>query len=188
MKRSYETDEEELESKCSRTESISYEISSESEIVDNSCRRIEEETFEPNNTEKQIIRQALSMIMKTNMSDWLTDIPGDKIVLRNQGVVIEGTDIIFCDILVTVIYGDLYTHCVITYYIGGTEDTLFLRWDTEFVGDYEDFDTISIYKYFNKTSYWIFNKKERKVCKIIPRDENFWGFFADARLQLNKIA
>jgi len=152
----------------------------------------EQEAFVPTIVEKQIIRQALAMICRSNMSDWSTEVEKSAMILRELTVVVENTVGICCDIILDISFTPLQTYCRILYSLDKEEDrkSIYMCWETEYMGDYNSFDKIIISKYVDKTVYVFFTKSVRQMSEFYPRDceEDSWCFFSDARNHLQRIA
>ena len=150
-----------------------------------------QDVFNPSYIEKQIIRQALALITRTNMSDWNSETQDDLMVLRQDGIVIDcESNMVHTDLLVQILYYPCYTSCKIIYSVGEEEyQTIYMSWQTEFVGSYEEFDTIYLSRYVNVSSYIFFTKSIRQSISLSPRGsrEDSWCFFGDARNHLNNI-
>ena len=197
MKRSCEEEEENREVKQVKiyySSSVDDEDSSSSSTENSSS--LEEpclcQPFIPTFREKQIVRKAMAIICRSNMSDWNCESDKRQMVLRENAVVFNANGKGFpCDIVVEVTYDDFYTRCRIIYSDsnGKEYNTMYTYWQSEFFGNYEEFDTISITKYINETSYFIFNNTVRQVSYFDPRncDEDSWCYFADARSHIDRI-
>lgn len=180
--------EAELSSSDESNSSFSEEIG---EFPKDSYFPYEEEVFDPSLIEKQVIRQSLALICRSNMSDWACELKENTMLLRDVGVVMEGCEGICSDIVVEITYDTFNTYCHILYSLNNQErKSIYLRWETEFVGNYETFDTISISKYVDKTVFLFFTKTIRQTRNFNPREceEDGWCYFADARSHLEKIS
>ena len=193
MKRSCESEEEREVKQVkleSESETDSYSSSEIGEFPKDSYFPYEEEDFNPSLIEKQIIRQTLSLISKCNMSDWACEIRENTMILRDVGAIVNDGEGIPVDIVVEVDYSPLNTYIKIMYSLNGEErQTIYLRWETEFIGDYDNFDTINITKYVEKTVYLFFTKSVKQSSDFNPRynQEQDWSYFYDARMHLDRI-
>ena len=203
MKRSYESEEErevkqiKLEEEILEEleESETYSSSSESDsdfgaFPPDSYVPVEEEDFVPDDIEKQVIRQSLSLISKSNMSDWSCETDRDNMILRGLSVVINNGDGICCDIIVEVSYHPLFTVSRIFYSLNKEErKIIYLKWETDFTGNYDTYDKITITKNVDKNVFLFFSKNVVQTSDFYPRDyeEEDWCYFADARSHIEKI-
>jgi len=124
------------------------------------------------------------------MSDWACEIRENTMILRDVGAIVNDGEGIPVDIVVEVDYTPLNTYIKIMYSLNGEErQTIYLRWETEFVGDYDNFDTINITKYVEKTVYLFFTKSVKQSSDFNPRynQEQDWSYFYDARMHLDRI-
>lgn len=106
--------------------------------------------------------------------------------LRGLGVIIDEA-VKTCEIMTKISYGYITT-CIITYLIGKQQQTIFISWENELVGDdYNTYDSISIYKYATESRFLIFSTEVVYSTYINPRDNDTWCYFDDARKHLNRL-
>ena len=200
MKRSFDSGEErevkhiKIEpgiSDSSENSSFSEESSDVTEFPKDYRFPYEEEVFIPDIIEKQIIRQSLALISRSNMSDWACEIKEKIMILREVGVVMREDEGICSDLVVELTYDTFNTYCHIIYSLNNQErKSIYLRWETEFIGNYENYDRINITKYVDKTVFLFFTKTVKQSRNFNPREckEDSWCYFHDVRRHLEKIS
>ena len=201
MKRYYESEDERNVKQIKICEYISEEVQDEyisqvqESILDESNSEVQEsiqdeyESFIPSCIEKQVICKAMAMICRSNMSDWNCEFDNKRMFLREKTIIFEKEIYNLYNITIDVNYEYFYTTCTINYSNEKVFKTIYTTWETEFTGDYDDYDNIAIYKFVNEKCYIIFDKFVKKVVYFNPRNEECsWCYFSDARYHLNRIA
>lgn len=138
-------------------------------------------------TEREIVRNVLSHLYKSNMYDWSDpEIDPHMMGVCDFAIRNDSYKQVSCGVSFNVYFSGERTYCIISYVFDDSEPEIMrLSWDTATDGT----NRLIIVKCENERHWLLFNRKVAKTyffdVKDIPSDH--WCYFPDVRIHLNRI-